>query len=152
MLKHCVITVLAGRDSLVLYAQGNTFITMLIQQSGVVIGNTRIKGLYYADDIVLFAENEHCLQDMLNIADMFAKNWGLSFNSKKSQVLIIGKKVTDKDWFLSNKTIKETQAYKYLGTIINGNSRIPSTLMTTWLPRLKTLNRMSDIHFPNTWI
>ena len=72
-----------------------------------------------SDDIVLFEENEHSLQAMLNIADMFANNWGLSFNSKKSQVLIIGKKVTDKDWFLSNKTIKETQAYKYFGTIIN---------------------------------
>ena len=60
--------------------------TMLIHQSGVVIGNARIKGPHYADDIVLFVENEHSLQAMLNIVDTFAKNWGLSFNSKISQV------------------------------------------------------------------
>ena len=107
---------------------------MLSEQAGVEIGNISIKGLYYADDIVLFAKNDDALQSMLHIADLFAKSWGLSFNSKKSQVLIVGKKVSDKDWFLGSNVIKETQTYKYLGIIITrqlkDNQHINSHLAT----------------------
>ena len=50
-----------------------------------------------------------------------------------SEVLIIGKKVTNKDWFLGNKVIKEIQGW--LPNILElpsiSNSRIPSTSMTT---------------------
>ena len=53
---------------------------MLNSNSGVEIGAVRISGLYYMDNIVLFAKNEQNLQDMLRIADIFARKWGLKFN------------------------------------------------------------------------
>ena len=88
---------------------------MLQDDGGVEIGSTNIKGLFYADDMVLFAKNDKSLQSMLDIENTFAKSWGLSFNARKSQVLIIGKRVSDKDWYLGDSIIKETQSYKYLG-------------------------------------
>jgi exonuclease III len=60
---------------------------------GVTIGSHTINGLFYADDIVLFANTEPALQDMLNVATQFGNKWGLRFNSRKSQVMIIGKKM-----------------------------------------------------------
>ena len=95
------------------------FDSMLQCEEGVTVGDTKIRGLYYADDIVLFAKDELKLQDMLNVANVFAKNWNLTFNDKKSQVLIIGKRLSEKQWYIGEMTIKETKYYKYLGIIIN---------------------------------
>ena len=58
--------------------------SMLNGNGGVEYGANRISGLYYTDDIVLFAENEQILHDILHIANIFAGKWGLKFNDKKS--------------------------------------------------------------------
>ena len=92
---------------------------MLNGHGGVQIGAIHLTGLYYADDIVLFANNEVDLTAMLDKADEFAKKWGLKFNSKKSQVLVVGKKWSDRSWPLGENSLKETKVYKYLGVLIN---------------------------------
>ena len=91
----------------------------LSDQDGVSIQGTSIQGLYYADDIVLLAANDKGLQDMLHVANDFAESWGMQFNHKKSQVLIIGKRCSDKNWILGNSNIAEVNSYKYLGVTIN---------------------------------
>ena len=93
--------------------------SMLEDHEGVNFGDHTIRGLYYADDIVLLAHNEQSLQAMLNTTDCFAKKWGLAFNDTKSQVLVIGAKFNNKQWSLGEKSIKETRFYKYLGIIID---------------------------------
>ena len=93
--------------------------TMLNQCNGIHVGDYKINGLYYADDVVLMANNETDLQDMLNIAGAFGEKWGLKFNNKKSQVMIIGKRWSDKQWHLGGLTISEAKCYKYLGVMIN---------------------------------
>ena len=75
--------------------------------------------LLYADDIVLIAKNENDLELLLQIAANFADKWSLSFNEKKSQVLVMGKRLSSKMWQLGNKYIQETNSYKYLGVYIN---------------------------------
>jgi hypothetical protein len=92
---------------------------LLQGHGGVTIGSNKIRGLYYADDIVLFADSENDLVHMLSLANIFANKWGLKFNSVKSQILIVGKKWSDKLWPLGNTLLKETKTYKYLGVIIN---------------------------------
>ena len=67
--------------------------TMLTGRGGVTIGFHAMSGVFYAVDIVQFANTEAALQDMLNCASQRGKKWGLYFNSKKSQVMVIGKKV-----------------------------------------------------------
>lgn len=95
--------------------------SMLSQCTGISIGDYHLNGLYYADDIVLMAENGSDLQDMLNIAGNFGRKWGLKFNNKKSQVMIIGQRWTDTQWQLGDQYIVEAKTYKYLGVIINRN-------------------------------
>ena len=92
---------------------------MLNGHGGITIGETTLNGLYYADDIVLFAKSDHELQNMLDISVSFGVKWGLKFNNKKSQVMVIGKRVTDKLWRLGDQVITETKEYKYLGVMIN---------------------------------
>ena len=92
---------------------------MLDSCHGVPLGETAIKGLYYADDIVLLATNGTQLQSMLDLAHQFASKWGLKFNKVKSQVMVIGKRLSDKQWRLGEEYIKETNTYKYLGVMMN---------------------------------
>jgi len=89
---------------------------------GINVCNVRIGSLFWADDIVLIANNEYELQQMLDLAASFAENWKLSFNHNKSNVLIIGKR-TNKDrlWHLGNNVITEVDKYKYLGVYIDRN-------------------------------
>ena len=70
--------------------------TILHGTGGVQFGANGISGLYYADDIALYTENEQNLQDIFHIADIFAREWGLKFNDNKSQVLSIGKRWNDR--------------------------------------------------------
>jgi hypothetical protein len=47
----------------------------------------------FADDIVLMGKLEQELQTLLNITARFASKWNLKFNSKKSKVMVISKKI-----------------------------------------------------------
>ena len=91
---------------------------MLNGIGGVDLGPDMLHGLYYADDIILFSENEIGLQNMLNIASSFAEKWGLKYNSTKSQVLVVGERLKERSWQLGDKKLNETNSYCYLGTII----------------------------------
>ena len=91
---------------------------MLIGTGGVQVGSGRVHGLYYADDIVLLAETNNVLQDMLNICDSFAQKWNLKYNEKKSKAMVIGQKFRNEQWQLGDKTISSIKNYKYLGVII----------------------------------
>ena len=44
---------------------------------------------------------------------------GAKYNKKKSQVLIVGKRCTEKQWILDDDFIGETNTYKYLGVIMS---------------------------------
>ena len=92
---------------------------MLSQQSGVPVGDQEVHGLFYADDIVLMAQNDNDLLEMLKMADAFSLKWNLRFNKKKSQILVVGKRMSDRKWPLGDMLLGETKTYKYLGVIIN---------------------------------
>jgi hypothetical protein len=94
---------------------------MLNNCLGIPVGDRCIRGLYYADDVVLLASSDKDLQQMLDIAGHFGSKWGLKFNNKKSQVMVIGKRVSNREWYLGYQVLKETKSYKYLGVIINRN-------------------------------
>ena len=59
------------------------------QDVGVHIFNTKISSLFWADDVVLIADNERDLQRMLSIAGDFAKKWKLDFNYEKSNIVVV---------------------------------------------------------------
>lgn len=51
---------------------------------GVSIEDMNLSILLYADDIVLIAENEVNLQNMLNIMSLWCSKWRLTINSEKN--------------------------------------------------------------------
>jgi len=89
---------------------------------GARICNIQVGCLFWADDIVLIAEDKTDLQKMLDIAATFAKQRKLEFNHDKSNVVIVGQRGTSNiKWALGDKVISEVNQYKYLGVQISNN-------------------------------
>ena len=89
---------------------------------GVRICDVQIGCLFWADDVVLIAEDRAELQKMLDIAATFAKRWKLAFNHDKSNVVIVDQRgYSNTRWLLGDTVISETNQYKYLGVNISAN-------------------------------
>ena len=83
---------------------------------------TLLNILLYADDIVLFAENEADLQFLLNIVETWCEKWRLEVNLTKTNILHIraNRKLQSRFVFLFNKRpVPYCTFYKYLGCNIN---------------------------------
>ena len=94
---------------------------------GVKIHDVCIGSLFWADDVVLIANDEDELNSMLNIAAQFSKDYKLSFNYDKSNVLIVGQRIDiSKKWNLGDSVISEVDTYKYLGVQISRSLSDPN--------------------------
>jgi hypothetical protein len=72
----------------------NDLVGMLSEQNlGINLASDIINCLLFAGDIVLMVKSERELQTRLNITARFASKWNLKFNSKKSKIMVIGKKI-----------------------------------------------------------
>ena len=79
--------------------------------NGVHVGNQNVKGLFYADDIILMAFSKEHLLNMLQVADLFRKKWGLAYNNDKSKIMVIGHRLGTAavKWQLGDKLLSETK-------------------------------------------
>ncbi len=89
---------------------------------GVRIEDMNLSILLYADDIVLIAENEVNLQNMLNIMSSWCSKWHLTINSEKTQVVHFRKKSevqSNHTFQFQSVPLKYTCRYKYLGFVFD---------------------------------
>ncbi|GFO49889.1 RNA-directed DNA polymerase from mobile element jockey [Plakobranchus ocellatus] len=84
-----------------------------------------INNLRYADDKVLIAENKEDLQKLLNIVEEESRKKGLKLNSKKTEVIVTSRKQESPkcDIFINKVKLKQTEKFKYLGTIISSDGK-----------------------------
>ena len=73
------------------------------------------------DDVVLVAETETALQEMLTITHEVADKYHIVFGKEKSKVMIMNKRRTANTLKLGDMELETTDKYKYLGEIINKN-------------------------------
>ena len=81
-----------------------------------------VQCLLYADDLVFVAENEIDLQNMLNILSNWCKNWRMTVNVAKTNIIHFRKARARKTNFifvLDEAIIKIIDKYRYLGLIFN---------------------------------
>lgn len=90
---------------------------------GVEVRYRKICGLWYADDIVLFARSAPELRKMLACVDEYCFDWRCAANAKKSGVMIVmppGQVCPDAGVFmLGGDTVPVVSKYKYLGVLFN---------------------------------
>jgi hypothetical protein len=59
-------------------------------EDGVWIGNTVIKIVIYADDLIFMATNSKGLQRSINSLEKYSEKWGMTQNLDKSKIFLFG--------------------------------------------------------------
>jgi hypothetical protein len=84
--------------------------------------NLMISILLYADDIVLLAECEEDLQNMLDQVHSWCRKWRMEVNPTKTQIVHFRKPrsvITPIVFKVGDKALETVHQYKYLGVILN---------------------------------
>ena len=81
----------------------------------------------FADDIVLLADTEKGLQELINRLEEFSSNWDLSINIEKSKIVIFKKPTCRFQFFVYNSPLEQVKEYKYLGIMLSDKSLFRET-------------------------
>lgn len=83
---------------------------------GFVIGDNTLHSLLFADDQVIFSQDEEDMEYMVRKIDEEYRKWGLNINYNKTEYLCVGKEVSN--IVINNEIIRKCDSFKYLGTHI----------------------------------
>ena len=86
----------------------------------VMIGDTEISCLLYADDLVLMSTSHESLQKCLTKLEQYCITWKLEVNLKKTKIVIFNKQgalIKKYKFYYRAKIINNVKEYKYLGFI-----------------------------------
>ena len=96
---------------------------------GCYIKDVFIAALVYADDFCLMAPCRSSLQLLLDACVEYGKKWCITYNPKKSNILLFGKTRTCLPLTMYGKELDIVNDYKYLGvTVVSGDSLTFSNL------------------------
>jgi len=107
----------------------NIFINGIVEKvksrgGGARVGDQKISILLFADDMVLLAESEEELKDLMAAVEEYCKEWHLEVNVDKTKVM-----VTSKEGDKSAKVVYEqaelecVKSYTYLGTVFTADGK-----------------------------
>ena len=114
---------------------------------GIPCDSRMISSLVYADDIILLTENEQDLQKLLDAVHSWCSKWGLSINTKKSNVIHFRKKGkrfprTSFNFQVGNLDIIISHNYKYLGFWVNEHWDMAESVNHIVTNANRSLNRL----------
>jgi hypothetical protein len=106
---------------------------------------SRIRSLFFADDICLTAETFEDLDKMLTICHDWAAEWGMTFNAGKSQIVRLAGAKHSPVVLLGGKKVEWVQQYTYLGiTIAEGRRcRLPIPDGKMWKSYFRVKNALN---------
>ena len=92
---------------------------------GCHIGALFLASILFADDIVLLSPTRSGLQRMIEDCSSYCNRYGLSFNAKKSKIMVFSKQAVDyskiQSLTISGNSIEFVEQIRYLGTTITNN-------------------------------
>ena len=96
----------------------------------IVIGDTTISILLYADDIVLLSQSKDGLQKSLDVLYDFCSTWKLQVNTDKSKILVFNSngKTFINQFRYDNSYLETVKQYCYLGIILKFNGCFNSAI------------------------
>lgn len=86
--------------------------------------------LMYADDMVIFSETAHELQEMLNTLYSYTSVWDLTVNVQKTKIVIFrngGKIHNNERWHLNGEPTEVVDSFTYLGLLLQYNGKFNNT-------------------------
>ena len=113
----------------------NIFMSDLAKKLEPISGKLKLEpynidSLIWADDILLFAENEKNLQDMIDTIDRYCKDNKLTINTDKTKCMIFNKtgRLLRNKFYLGDTELENVRSYKYLGFLFSPSGEINSGL------------------------
>ncbi|XP_043588235.1 uncharacterized protein LOC122570231 isoform X2 [Bombus pyrosoma] len=94
------------------------------QAGGIAIGGRKVWSLTYADDIVLMADREEELKEMLRKVKKFLKEAELELSTEKTKIVVFEKrrnKRRQRRWNWGEQELEEVEEIRYLGYILQKN-------------------------------
>ena len=94
------------------------------QAGGIVVGERKVWLLTYADDIVLMADREEELKEMLKRFKKFLKETKLELSTEKTKIVVFDKrknKRRQRKWKWGERELEEVDEIRYLGYILQKN-------------------------------
>ena len=107
----------------------NIFINGIVEKVkqssiGVLIGDTLVSELMFADDMVLSAENEPELSVLVAKVKEFCYEWRLEVNVEKTKVMVVSKDGVEKAKVRYGQSEMEcVEKFSYLGTIFSSDGK-----------------------------
>ena len=99
---------------------------------GITINkDEKIGCLLWMDDVVLIADTEKELKEMLSTTKRIADNYHIVFGEAKSKVMTTNKKHEEKTITMGDVKLEPTEKYKYLGEIINNRQNVKDQIEET---------------------
>ena len=91
------------------------------EHGGFNIGGRKIKGIIFANDMALLAENERMLKNMLMELNDRCEDFGMNININKTKIMVIGRKPKEIDIRIKHESVEQVDCFKYLGCNIRSN-------------------------------
>lgn len=97
-------------------------------EGGVLMGNTLLQLLLYADDLALLAESKEQLQIMLDVLGDFCRATCMIVNVVKSEVVVFNVKKTAVSFTYNGDTMPVKDHFVYLGVRLDANHVVGSVM------------------------
>ena len=91
----------------------------LDNSNGVVLGESLLFYLLFADDLVLFSDTAEGLQSQLDGLFTFCKKWHMLLNFSKTRLLVFNKRNVEGKFYYNGYEVERSEKYKYLGVWFN---------------------------------
>ncbi|KAJ4451478.1 hypothetical protein ANN_02941 [Periplaneta americana] len=88
---------------------------------GVIVGGRRIKCIRFADVMVLLAQEEMILKNMLLELNDSCEQYGMKINANKTKSMVIGRKIQKINLRFLNEAIEQVDSFKYLECTLSSN-------------------------------
>ena len=90
-----------------------------LQPHGIEIGGTYYNNLIYADGVALLATTGGNIQQLVNDVGKSSERFGLSWNAKKTQVMVIGLHTCSINIMYNGAPLEQVKQFIYLGASFN---------------------------------
>ena len=90
--------------------------------SGLKLQDITLILLLFADDMVIFGEDQNDLQNSFNMLSEYCERWGLEVNTDKTKVMVFrkrGRVERDINFYYDNQRLEIVDDFNYLGVVLN---------------------------------
>ena len=104
-----------------------------------------IEELMFADDLVLIAEDQIRLQEMVSNLDRQCKKYGMRISRDKTEVMVTSREPIQCDIELDEETLRQVEQFKYLGSIFVREGGCKEDVKTRCLKAAQVFYQLSPI-------